>query len=299
MIENEVGKWEAWGRLWRTIGALHRRVHVVRTVHALPFAAVGVLAARPGELRGRELLLGALAIVFGRGYLVSMNRWFGAPEDVANPEVEADLPPSEPTPRVIWLTFAIHAGAMLVFLAWMLKPLAGWIATGVVVLLTVAAGVRARTGLGHALVGLGLALTPLAAWAVMRGSDAAPLAGVLVFAGGVLGWATGLDMVYSLTPRLRRLGEPGAFVKAPILPLLQVRWLGRSLQWIGVGLVGVAGPAMGFGATWYVGVALAGLVVLGAHRLQRAPDASDAGRGFLYANLLFGPALLVGAWLAK
>ncbi len=283
-------------RLRDLVVGVHQRVHVVRTVHALPFAAVGSLAARQSGPSLREVVLVVLAVIFGRGLLVSMNRWFGAPEDVANPEVDLGVP-REATPRAVWMAFALHAAAVLIFVAWMLNPLAGELSVVAVVLLVLAAAVRARTGISHALLGLGLALAPLGAWVALRGTLDLDALGIGVFAAGVILWATGFDMIFSLQPRLRRLGAPGSFIKPPAIPVMSVRKVARVLHIVAAGVFVVAGPIQGFGPLWYLGIAgTIGILVL-AHRAQRAPDGADAGRAFLAWNLLVGPGLLAAAVL--
>jgi 4-hydroxybenzoate polyprenyltransferase len=188
---------------WRLLVAVHRRVHVLRTLHVLPYIGVGAALAERAWPEWWQILCFVGCAVFGRGYLVAMQRVFAAPSDVANPDAEGGLPLLR-VPRPVWVAFALHAVLGLVICAYVLGPLVGhlsWLLAGLVL---VYARVRHRTGLSHLLLGLGLGAGPLGAWIALRGSLGEGSLCVVLVAAGVVAWATGFDMLFSLDPELRR-----------------------------------------------------------------------------------------------
>jgi 4-hydroxybenzoate polyprenyltransferase len=281
----------SWTELVRR---LHRRIHVGRSWHAAPFAGVGALAAARGAPTWGELALIALCLVFGRGYLVALLRALRAPEDVANPPTAEDV---SSVPRAIWWAFAFHAALVLGFCAWLLNPVTFALSLALLVVLTCAAALRRRTAVAHALLGAGLAAAPVGAAVALTGAVDARLVGPALFGAGALAWAIGLDVLWSLQPRLREAGRRGAFPLPMALPVPTARTLARVAQWSAFAFFVAARGPLDFRPPYFAGVGAAALCLFVAHRRQRASDASDVDATFRALNLAVGPCLFVGALL--
>ncbi len=284
-------------RLRRLVGGVHRRVHVGRTVHAIPFAVIGLLLARPHWPSGGEATLVILSVLFGRALAVAALRYFGAPDDVINPQVRHGGRTRDPLPRAIWMAFAIHAAMVFVFLAWMLNPLTGKLSIGAVGVLVLYATVRARTGAAHFLLGLGLGISPIGAFLALRGTiDADTLAPAAIGIGTML-WAAGFDMVFSLQPRLRDVGRPGAFERRMAFTPSTVAGVSRSCQAIAIGCFFAAWPLGHLKASYLIGPTLAATCLLISHLRVRSEAFDDVAGDFYGWNLLVGPSLLAGTIL--
>lgn len=273
------------------IGPLHRRIHVTRTLHALPFAAVGVALARCGWPSFGQIFLMALCVIFGRGVNVSTSRLFDAPADVTNPSADSGLPPAPPTPKPIWAVFAIHAAIGLIFCAWLLNEVAGYLSFVAVLILGLAATLRAKSALGHFLLGLGLACAPLGSWIALRGGAGFPTADVLIFSLGVFFWATGLDVAFSLRPEFRERGTPGAFEGEMLVNAPTALRIAEAIQFLSIPAFAMAVSKSGRAPLAFAGIALALGILLMAYRGVRASDLRSIDDRFLGWNLALGPVI--------
>lgn len=278
-------------RVFASVKGLHARVHIGRTWHAAPFAAVGAVVAKRGVPTLGESTLLAFCLLFGRGLVVSLHRALGAPEEVANPAL-----PGEPSgaPRAIWWAFALHAALGLGFCAWILNPVAGGLAVTLSFVLFAAAALRRRTALSHVLLGAGLAAAAPGAFVALHGAFDARLYGTAMFGLGVLLWAVGLDVLWSLQPRLRAPGAPGGFPYPMSVGRVEARTLARVAQCAALVFFTSARETLGLDRWYFLGVAAAGACLAVAFARQRAEDASDVSRAFLRWNLAVGPCLFAG-----
>ncbi|HGY91008.1 MAG TPA: hypothetical protein ENK43_07535 [Planctomycetes bacterium] len=279
-------------RIVDLVAELHRRVHVVRSLHALPFALTGVLWASGGLPSTGTLALVVFIVIFGRGLATSLLRFFRAPADVANPESPAEARTSQAVPRPVWAAFAFHAAAFLIFLSYQLNELSGHLSWFVCVGLVVHAAIRRFTGLTHFLVGLGLAGAPIGGWVATRGAltgDAWPIA---LFGAATLFWAAGLDMVYSL---LAPVDAPEHGFQRP--PWLTPSWVIRLAQAAQITSLLLFGMALGSYLAKPVAVATTATVaiLLVASRISLGSEhAPTIRRRFFWLQFGVGPALLAG-----
>lgn len=284
----------AWaGRTARVIAGVHESVGVSRTIHALPFAILGgALAGLPWPGWGDATLI-FFCVLFGRATLVGALRVFDAPTDIVDVSpVDPDIPPREPTPRVIWATFAVHNAGVFVFLSWLLNPLTGKLAGAYALLLFIYAGTRRYTGLSHFMLGAGLGASPAAAWVALRGDLTMASIGLAWMCGGISLWVASFDMVYSLQPALRGDG-PRRFAPRMQISERGVILLARTCAVAAlVGLV-AAGFEMGLGPAYPIGVAAIGLVLFMAHRAVALKGFRRTPASFVRLNLLVGPLLLL------
>jgi 4-hydroxybenzoate polyprenyltransferase len=226
--------------------------------------------------------------------VVSVHRALAAP--AALPDA-VDVSEGAPPPRAIWWAFALHAALGLGFSAWLLNPTAGYLSLVPTVAILAAAALRKRTAFAHVLLGAGLAAAPPGAYYALTGACDVGFYGATMFGCGVLAWAAGLDVLWSLQPRFRTPGAPAAFPYPMSVGRLEARSLARLVQLAALAFFASARATLGFDRFYFVGVGAAAACLVVAHRRQRAPDASDVGPEFLRWNLAVGPCLFVGALL--
>ncbi|MCA9322966.1 MAG: UbiA family prenyltransferase [Planctomycetes bacterium] len=279
--------------LFDHVSELHRRMHVVRTLHTLPFAAIGALWSGAGYPGGFKIFLLGLVVLFGRGLSTSLLRLFKAPADVSNPESPAEALTEDRVPAAVWAAFAVHAASFLVLCSYGLNATSGHLSWLVCLGLTVHAAIRRHTGLTHFLVGLGLGAVPLGAWVALRGSlgpDALP---AFVLGGGILFWAAGLDMIYSL---LAPVAEARRSFRRPAwLTPGRVMALAQGCQITAILLFGLAlGSALDPRAAALGTGLVAGALIVS--RLTLGPsDSPRITRRFFALQLLVGPLLLIAS----
>lgn len=280
---------------FRWIQDIHKRARVSRTVHAIPYAATGAHWARDAFPTTNEIILLTLCLVFARAVLVGFQNLFQAPTDVASLAIgPPDLLPQEPTPKPIHLLFALHGAAMLFLCAWYLSPVAAWWSLPLSTLVALYAWVRRYTGLSHALTGVILGSSPLAAWLALQGNLDVPLS-IACFGGGTILWATGLDLVFSLQRDLRKGDGPGRFEGRMAMAPAQVRWVARTLHLTSLGAFALAGHLAGLGWPWWTALIPVAVLLVTAHvRIgERGFMEPHRLRTFLRLNLAIGPLLFL------
>lgn len=276
----------------RIIGAVHARVHVWRTLHALPFAALGALCARRGWPTTTETLLLVVVILFARAYAVSLIRLFKAPFDVANPGEER--PGRDPVPRAVWIAFALHAAVALVAASYGLHALTGHLSWILVVFFYVYSATRRYTGFSHFLFGAGIGMVPPSVGIALAGNLGGATPALVAIGAGTALWAAGFDMIFSLAPPLRDPNVPHAFVQAPRFSNRTVRAVAAACHAAAVLLF-----AWGMGSALGSSLSLAGPLAVGfllAYGHGVETQKADGGPTPLFSALNFavGPMLLIG-----
>ena len=184
---------------------LARDIKLSHTVFALPFAALGaVLAAahRGAALRWTEAVLVAVCMVTARTYAMTHNRLADARLDAANPRTAGRAVASgRVTRRTAGLTLAGCAAGFFAAAAgfWFAgaNPWPLVLSPFVLAWLTLYSYTKRFTALCHLVLGVALALSPLAAAVAV---DPAYLAHAPAWclAAMVAGWVAGFDVLYAL-----------------------------------------------------------------------------------------------------
>lgn len=286
-----MNKWLVW--LGAFAPGIHRRIRVAPTLHALPYAGIGVLFARRLPTLGEWMLL-IVIVAFVRAFAVSLLRLFDAPADVAAAGTESQEPPSK-VPKAVWMAFAAHAAAVFIVAAYGLSMNAGHWSWMIITYFPLYAMSRRYTGLSHFLFGGGLGILPAAAVFAMDGGQAAVAPHVLALFVGVSLWAAGLDMAWSLAPDLRSGARLDRFEQNPRYSARVVWIIVRVLHVLSVAFIGLAmWKSRRFHATWWCVVLIAAGCLWAAHRFGKTKDRPEPREVFLTLNFLFGPLVLLG-----
>ena len=250
-------------------------VKLPHTVFALPFALVGVvLASYRRQLRLSDIGWVILAFTAARFVAMGFNRIVDRDIDRLNPRTAMrEIPRGTLSTREAWIAVGVAAIAFL-YAAAQLNRLCLLLAPGALAWVCFYSYTKRFTSWSHLVLGASLGIAPVGGYLAVVGVWSRPGWLLIALAIGVAAWVAGFDIFYSLQDvefdreqRLRSipasLGVVGAIRVARILHVVSIAALV---------LVGIAIEAR----SWYwIGVALAGALLLYEHSLV-APD--DLGR---------------------
>ena len=178
------------------ISRLGSLVKIEHTVFALPFAALGMLLGAGGLPQIGTVLLILLALISARTAAMSFNRIVDRRFDSENPRTaERELPTGA---LQLWQarTVVIVSSILFVGAAFLLRPLCGWLSLPTLCLILGYWYTKQFTALSHLFLGIGLGISPGAAWLAVG----APLTLTPVILGVIVAlWVAGFDILYSLS----------------------------------------------------------------------------------------------------
>ncbi|MBK9127518.1 MAG: UbiA family prenyltransferase [Phycisphaerales bacterium] len=278
----------------RTWGEMIKFSH---SVFALPFALLATfLAARPALPSGVQLGLIVVCMVAARSAAMTFNRLVDLPFDAANPRTAGRaLVRGTISRRAAWAFFGLACVAFALGCAgfqfavqpanpWPLRlcvPVLGW--------LCLYSYTKRLTRWSHVVLGVGIAMAPVAAWIAISPNTLGLSAWLLMAA--VALWIAGFDLIYAcqdvdfdrqagLHSVPARLGVPAAL------------WMARGFHVLTVaGLVAVGSTAE-LGVLYYAGVGAVALLLVVEHALVSPRDLSRVNLAFFTVNGVVG--LLLG-----
>ncbi len=178
------------------ISRLGSLVKIEHTVFSLPFAALGMFLGAGEIPQAETILLILLALISARTAAMSFNRIVDRRFDSENPRTsERELPSGT---LQLWQARAVVIVSSVLFVsaAFLLRPLCGWLSLPTLCLILGYSYSKRFTALSHLFLGIGLGISPGAAWlAVGAPVTLTPLIlGVIVIL-----WVAGFDILYSLS----------------------------------------------------------------------------------------------------
>ena len=255
-------------------------VKLEHTVFALPFAYVGALLAVDDWPGWSAMGWITLAMVGARTLAMGLNRLIDAELDARNPRTAARELPSGALSRAQVLGLCAVALGVFLLAVFQLDPIVRWLWPIPVVLFVVYPYLKRATWLCHFWLGAALGLAPVGAWVAVTGE----LPWEAWALGGAVGlWVAGFDLFYSLFDLEHdreeglhswavRWGERGVFAGA------------RALHAVTVGLLAAVGLGLGLGASYWLGVAAVGALLVYEHSLVRPGDLRRLDAAFFTVN---------------
>lgn len=278
------------------------------TLFALPFALLGAalalilpapaVAVSPARLAVRFVAV-ILCMVFARSAAMSFNRIVDAAIDARNPRTASrHLPSGRLSTASVWLFFfAMSLGFLFscgLFLPnWL--PLGG--ALPVLAWICGYSYAKRFTATAHMWLGVALALSPVCAWAAIRGEqmlvDYFDIAPALILAVAIACWVAGFDIIYAcqdadfdrvegLHSIPARLGVAGALRFAGYLHVVMLLVLL---------ILPRLAPQLHLGALFYACLAAVAGLVLTQHRLVSSNDLGRVNQAFFHVNAVISIAL--------
>jgi len=259
------------------------------TLFALPFAYLGAFLAANGVPPVLKLFWITLAMIGARTAAMSLNRLIDRHIDARNPRTaQRALPAGQLRVNEVYL-YTVLSFLLLGYSAYQLNILALWLMPIAVFFLVLYSYTKRFTWACHLVLGISLGLAPAGAWIGVTGHWA--LAPILLGL-GVMTWVAGFDVVYACQDVEfdRREGLhsiPVIFGLQRGLEISSVLHILAPIFFIAVGVV------MSLNWLYYVGVAIAIVLLYRQHRLVSADDFSKIGVAFFDLNGYLSLLLLV------
>ncbi|MGP1579640.1 MAG: menaquinone biosynthesis prenyltransferase MqnP [Wolinella sp.] len=168
------------------------------TVFALPFILIAMIVGAGGWFGWKLLFLGLLCAVSARNFAMAFNRLVDRDIDAKNPRTRT-RPSVDGRVSVREMTaFILLNGVLFVFSAFWINHLAFALSLPILLILALYSVMKRFSFLAHLLLGVSLALAPIAGIIAIKAS--VPLWSVFLSL-GVLFWVAGFDVLYSLQDR--------------------------------------------------------------------------------------------------
>ncbi len=270
-------------------------VKVEHSVFALPFAYLAALTAMvPGHhVRWGTLALVTVAMVGARTFAMAANRIIDRHIDARNPRTAGqELVTGAMSVRTAWLG-AIVALVVFVGCAALLNPLCLALSPLAVLPLVVYPYGKRFTNWPHGILALAQMVGPVGAWLAVTGT--ATGSGPAWVLGAAVGlWIGGFDLIYATQDVEvdREIGVHSVPARYGIPFALRASIVAHVLTF---GLFVWYGILVGFGAPWWIGLALTAAAFGYEHAIVKADDLSRVNRAFFTANGFVGIALFVFA----
>lgn len=255
-------------------------VTFAHTVFALPFALLAAVLAAGGAPPAGKVFWILVAMVGARSAAMAFNRVADRAIDAANPRTASREIPAGRVSVLSASVFCALSAAVFVFAAWRLNPLCLALSPVALAVVLGYSYTKRVTALSHLVLGLGLAIAPVGAWAAVTGALALP---PIVLGLSVLFWVAGFDVIYSLQDEAfdRAHGLFSLPARLGARRALDVSTLFHALSLV---LLYAVFVLVGGGLLFGVGVVLAGVFLVRQHVLVKPGDLSRVDGAFFTAN---------------
>jgi 4-hydroxybenzoate polyprenyltransferase len=257
-----------------------RMIKFSHSVFALPFALTSAFIAAGGFPRGRTLFWIVMAMVSARTTAMGLNRIIDRKIDRENPRTAGR---ELPTGKIrLWETALFVAIAIVVFVstAYMLNPLCFRLSGVALFFLFLYSFTKRFTWASHFVLGITISAAPVGAWiAVTGGFDPR----VLLLGLSVVFWLAGFDILYAFQD-IEFDRRYGLYSIPAIFGIATSLWISRACHFFTWILLVFSGISFGMASPFYIGVALAGLLLLYEHSLVRPDDLRKLNKAFFDMN---------------
>ena len=259
-------------------------VKLPHTVFALPFALVGVtLATRVAPLTLAMLGWVVLAFTCARWVAMAVNRIVDREFDARNPRTaQREIPRGAIGVRDAWVTVAVAAGLFL-WASAQLNTLCAKLAPVALAWVCFYSFTKRFTRYAHLVLGLGLAIAPVGGFLAVTGAWSDPWWMLAALTVAVMTWSAGFDILYAL-PDIEFDRSQGLHSIPAAVGVARALGIARALHVLTVLALGTAVWAAGAGALAWVGVAVAGAILLYEHQLVSSTDLSRLDAAFFTMN---------------
>ena len=275
------------GQTFDSVSRLARYANFVKlphTVFALPFALVGAtLASYRSPVTLGTLGWIVLAFTSVRFAAMGFNRIVDRDIDARNPRTAGrELPSGALGVREAGVAVAV-AAAVFMLAASRLNPLCAALSPLALFWVLFYSYTKRFTRWSHLVLGIGLAIAPVGGYLAVAGAWSEPWWMLVALAVAVATWVGGFDILYALQDvsfdRENRLHSvPAAFGERRALSIA------RDLHGLTVVALGLAGIGAGAGIVYFIGVAVAALLLLYEHSLVKPDDFSRLDAAFFTMN---------------
>jgi 4-hydroxybenzoate polyprenyltransferase len=258
------------------------------SVFALPWAILAaVLAAhRAGGLKLGQLILILVCMITARTVAMLANRLLDAEFDAANPRTAGRAVPSGRlsksfTSIVMLVSTVLFIAATFGFQFWYHNAWPIVLSVPVLAFLVGYSLMKRFTRLCHFYLGAALALAPVCAWLAIAGTMS--LAPLWMF-GAVLLWTAGFDILYACQDYAFDV-EHGLFSIPSAIGIAAALWVARITHACSLGCMAIlAATTAEFGVIFWIGIAIAAVLIVIEHSLVKPNDLSKLNIAFFTMN---------------
>lgn len=292
------------------------------TIFAMPFAMIGFFLGvygyrllpfrmfkdirpsswtiyhQPARPYWTTFLLVIACMVFARSAAMAFNRWLDVKWDALNPRTAIREIPAGIISKNSALRFVIFNSVAFVICTWFINPLCFVLSFVALAVVLGYSYTKRFTPFCHLVLGVGLSLAPIGAYLAVTGHFALL---PILFSLAVIFWVSGFDIIYALQDeefdRSQQLySMPSWLGKAKALRISELLHLLSTLCVVAAGVYG------GFGAAYWVGVAVFMGMLIYQHTLVKPGDLSRVNLAFMTSNgiasVVFAILVITDLWFS-
>ena len=266
---------------------LLRHANLVRlphTIFALPFALVGVvLASYITPITVGDVIWVVVAFTSARFAAMGFNRIADREIDARNPRTRSrEIPSGTMSVREASAAVVI-ASLLFVVAAWQLNLLCLMLAPLALAWVFFYSYTKRFTRWSHLVLGVGLSIAPVGGYLAITGYWSNPWWMLIALAIAVATWVGGFDILYALQD-VSFDRENGLYSVPSTFGEANALGIARILHFTTVAALAIAGLGAGAGLLYFVGVLVAGALLLYEHSLVKASDFSRLDAAFFTMN---------------
>ncbi len=271
-------------------------IKIEHTLFALPFAFTGAILAANGLPTLWQCFWILVAMVGARSAAMAFNRLIDRNFDAKNPRTAQRAIPAGLVSVPFVLGFTIAATGIFLLAAFELNQLTLILSPLALAIVFFYSYTKRFTAWSHAFLGLALAVAPVGAWIAVRGDlELAPLA----LGAAVVCWLIGFDTIYALQD-VDFDRQAGLYSLPTRYGATNALWIARAFHALMILCLIALGMIEGLGVCYYVGVAVAAVLILAEHILIRPDDLRRLNVAFFNLNIAVSLVILastaLGIW---
>ena len=274
-------------------------VKLPHTLFALPFALLGVVAASlHSPVRVQTVALAVVAFTAARWVAMGFNRIADRHFDALSPRNRnRELPRNVLTVAQAWASVII-AAVIFLAAAWALNPLCAILGPVALAWIMAYSYTKRFTHWPHLWLGISLAIAPVGGYLAVTGAWSRPWWVLAAITVAVSSWVAGFDIFYALPDEGfdRAQGLRSAVVRFGVA---QSIGLARLLHALTIPALVLFGVGAGFGAWYFIGVAVAAGLLVYEHSLVRPNDLSRLDAAFFTMNAVLSATVFSFALLDR
>jgi len=274
-------------------------VKLPHTLFALPFALLGVVAASlHSPVRVQTVALAVVAFTAARWVAMGFNRIADRHFDALSPRNRnRELPRNVLTVAQAWASVLI-AAVIFLAAAWALNPLCAILGPVALAWIMAYSYTKRFTHWPHLWLGISLAIAPVGGYLAVTGAWSRPWWVLAAITVAVSSWVAGFDIFYALPDEGfdRSQGLRSAVVRFGVARSIG---LARLLHALTIPALVLFGVGAGFGAWYFIGVAVAAGLLVYEHSLVRPNDLSRLDAAFFTMNAVLSATVFSFALLDR
>jgi 4-hydroxybenzoate polyprenyltransferase len=250
------------------------------SIFALPFAYFGAFLAEKKVPETGALLWITIAMVGARSFAMALNRLIDMEIDRRNPRTADRALPKGLLSAQSVILFSILSFGFFLLAVYNLAPICRYLWPLVVIPFVIYPYTKRITWFSHFILGLCLGLAPVGAWiAVTNTISLEPF----IIGGAVLFWVSGFDIFYGIQD-IDFDRSNGLFSIPAKFGIKQALILTKVLHAASIFLLIILGLRLDLGYFYYMGVGVAGLLLLYENSIIKPNDLSRLNLAFFSMN---------------